>query len=613
MDKDDDTGQISPRNEETGYQNVETEKEPAETVKNQRSYDSIKFSKENQEVCNDLDEDSNQNETINNSGDSEDDDDEQEECNKENKSKKVDKYFTLETTFDRNDEYSDEDYAEGLNEMSVQLIQAWMNEQVIDDVYDEENNSFNNAYEDFDKWNIEPRVVKRKDYVKVETIIHIKTELKAYGLYMNQKEYCDQNDLRISGKNTGFEYTKKIGFLSGTYVKLASQEKYSDEIIEAMDLNQNLIDIKKEYTYEKGTRSKVLAIYAVEREAKEIDEVLCDLKSPRYSYMSYKHTTSDERLAAMYRNDRNNIKSRYETLFEVNLKEEVWDNKKDQYVKLEEFLVEVKHNENPLFLAIEKGAGKHEKDVNVVINPQTRVQSRLWLHEEYTKLILKETKLLHTSVVIKETVVNQQYKERLKEFLRPTLQYAIDNQNKKIGKRLKTYAQAVGVTPNQNKSKINENKEQNKTKEKNPITNKSSEQNRIKLMEESIKTLEKQIEKLKEVIEVLSSTLLKENEGLKLAVGLELDKIKKKGIENENEMEIVESESDDEDDQESEKKTITWDKTIKHNQRTVETMARGVTRRRDRKSIFGNMTGNRSKEGNRNVLTHKSKRLKQNE
>jgi len=119
MDKDDDTGQISPRNEETGYQNVETDKEPAETVKNQRRYDSIKFSKENQEVCNDLEEDSKQNENIKNSGDSEDDEDEQEEWNKENKSKKVDKYFTLETTFDRNDEYSDEDYAEGLNEMSV--------------------------------------------------------------------------------------------------------------------------------------------------------------------------------------------------------------------------------------------------------------------------------------------------------------------------------------------------------------------------------------------------------------------------------------------------------------------------------------------------------------
>lgn len=91
------------------------------------------------------------------------------------------------------------------------------------------------------------------------------------------------------------------------------------------------------------------------------------------------------------------------------------------------------------------------------------------------KLIFKETKLLHTSAVIKETVVNNQDKERLKEFLRPMLQYAVDNQNKKIGNKLKTYAQVVGVMPNQNKSKINEDDQQKKKNEKNPNINQSSE------------------------------------------------------------------------------------------------------------------------------------------
>jgi len=74
------------------------------------------------------------------------------------------------------------------------------------------------------KWATEPKVIKRKKQVKVETIIHVKILLKAYGLYMNQKEYCDINELRVITKNTGLEYTKKIGFLSGTYVKLASQD-----------------------------------------------------------------------------------------------------------------------------------------------------------------------------------------------------------------------------------------------------------------------------------------------------------------------------------------------------------------------------------------------------
>ena len=78
----------------------------------------------------------------------------------------------------------------------------------------------------------------------METIIHIKTLLKAHGLYMNQKEYYDSNELCIIIKNTGLEYIRKIGFLSGTYVKLASQDQYSNEITEEMNLQENTLDIR---------------------------------------------------------------------------------------------------------------------------------------------------------------------------------------------------------------------------------------------------------------------------------------------------------------------------------------------------------------------------------
>jgi len=129
--------------------------------------------------------------------------------------------------------------------------------------------------------------VKHKSHVKVDTIVHVKTTLKAYSLYMNQKECYDQNDIRVVSKNTGVEYTKKIGFLSGAYIQLALQDRYSKEIMEEMKLGENVIDIQKEYTYERGNRSKVLSIYVVEKEAKAVDEILCNLKSPRYTYISY--------------------------------------------------------------------------------------------------------------------------------------------------------------------------------------------------------------------------------------------------------------------------------------------------------------------------------------
>ena len=54
-----------------------------------------------------------------------------------------------------------------------------------------------NDYEVLNVWAIEPKVVKSKKYVKAETIIQVKTKASAYALYQNQKDYCDQNKIRI--------------------------------------------------------------------------------------------------------------------------------------------------------------------------------------------------------------------------------------------------------------------------------------------------------------------------------------------------------------------------------------------------------------------------------
>ena len=97
---------------------------------------------------------------------------------------------------------------------------------------------------------------------------------------MNQKEYCDSNNIQIVSKRTGLYYTKKIEFLSGTYIKLASTDYYIDKLIEDMVLDVNSINIKKRFIYERNSRSKVLTVYEIQEEANEVDEVLCNLVSP---------------------------------------------------------------------------------------------------------------------------------------------------------------------------------------------------------------------------------------------------------------------------------------------------------------------------------------------
>ena len=62
-----------------------------------------------------------------------------------------------------------------------------MIEKVINDAYNEDCQLINNNYKDFDEQALEPKIIKKKKYIKVETIVKVKTKMSAYGLYMNQR------------------------------------------------------------------------------------------------------------------------------------------------------------------------------------------------------------------------------------------------------------------------------------------------------------------------------------------------------------------------------------------------------------------------------------------
>ena len=57
-------------------------------------------------------------------------------------------------------------------------------------------------------------------------------------------------------------------------------------------------------------RSKVLAVYVVENQAKLADKLLCEVKSPRYQHISYRNSTLEEKLSVHHKN----IKKYYKKL-----------------------------------------------------------------------------------------------------------------------------------------------------------------------------------------------------------------------------------------------------------------------------------------------------------
>ena len=137
---------------------------------------------------------------------------------------------------------------------------------------------------------------------------------------------------------------------------------------------------------------------------------------------------------------------------------------------------------------------------------------------------------MQTSVIVDDLNESTKYKESLKEFLCPTFENAVIYKDKKIGKNLKIYAQALGINHVQNENNdhkkiINEKKKKQKPNDK-----------KINELEKVIKIMGKQIEKLKEIIAVVCNTIV-QDEDFKKMVEFQLEEL-------ENTTEKVEDDKD---------------------------------------------------------------------
>ena len=127
------------------------------------------------------------------------------------------------------------------------------------------------------------------------------------------------------------------------------------------------------------------------------------MKSLGHECMSCRKTVVEERLAAMHYNNVHGVKGKCEILHDVNLKDEVWDVKNSCHLTLESFVMKAMHENHPLFLATEQGAGIFHNDLNIVINARVKMHSKNWLAKAHLVLTLKNMKEMKTSIVVQNT------------------------------------------------------------------------------------------------------------------------------------------------------------------------------------------------------------------
>jgi len=67
-------------------------------------------------------------------------------------------------------------------------------------------------------------------------------------------------------KEIKIEFIKRIGMISGVYIKLVSTKKYNTMLTNEIQILNNLLETRKQYVYEKNMRSKMIVVYAIEKE-----------------------------------------------------------------------------------------------------------------------------------------------------------------------------------------------------------------------------------------------------------------------------------------------------------------------------------------------------------
>lgn len=139
---------------------------------------------------------------------------------------------------------------------------------------------------------------------------------------------------------------------------------------------------------------------------------------------------------------------------------------------------------------------------------------------------------MKTSVIMKEPQYDEQCRESLKQFLTPTFVNMTNNQQKKIGKKLKTYAQVLGIPPNDNDSsaekQTNKNQKQMQQKNRNYDSNEKEEE-----LKQVIKGMKKQIDNLCSIVKTLCNTIA-QNDTIKQSVENQLEDIVRKSDNNAN-------------------------------------------------------------------------------
>ena len=382
-----------------------------------------------------------------------------------------------------------------------ELIQRWFNNREIIGIELKDGTVIKEGVNQrAQEWATDYRVIYKKKVIYEETYLKLKSPFKVIQLHSSVKDLCSKYHIKLETKHMMKGFTKRIGFLVGPYVNAASPEFYIKQLGLKNDQFDRSVEIRKQMTYERGVRSKVLVVHGIEQEADKIDMKIMSNQYEGFKYLSYKRSKAEERMAAIHYNDVINVKARYEILFGAKVDDIVQYNGKT--TKLKRLLLDLNDKGEKLILAVEQGSGVAKNNIQVILNPQIKEKAKQWLVNEYSSVLFKYQSENKTTVNAEDVSKRSQYSEDLKAFLSPVLEHKDATKVKKYGQRVKSYAQALGI-----KNKDNPKASNNHQKTKNNEKDKQKKAEEVVELKNTIKQLEDKIQKLLDMVTILTSTI----------------------------------------------------------------------------------------------------------
>ena len=89
-------------------------------------------------------------------------------------------------------------------------------------------------------------------------------------------------------------------------------------------------------------------------------------------YISFKYSTSNNKVGSLYLNNISNIKVCFETIKQVNVLEKAISS--DQEGRVREILLSIKHNNTQLFVEVEQGKRVNQNDIHILISIKLRAE-----------------------------------------------------------------------------------------------------------------------------------------------------------------------------------------------------------------------------------------------